>query len=181
MFITLTTCLLFDSSIVLVNCFWFRQWQSSTSLEFMVTPVSLKIFKTVCSKLLFGILSPIRDISKHSSLEYCSFAAHFLSRIWFYFTKLSLNQIVCDSIFASLSLKEVSSAFMFDNILWNLFWHSITIFDHSSLVSSFNALSDIAIANLKLNFKKSQLQIKNLKTNQKTYACYTYKLQARTK
>ena len=66
---------------------------------------------------------------------------------------------------------------MFDNILSNLFSYSITIFDHSSLVSPFNALSDIAIANLKLHFKKSQLQLKNLQTNQNTSACYAYKVQ----
>ena len=35
-----------------------------------------------------------------------------------------------------------------------------------------NALSDIAIANLKLHFKKFPLQLKNLKTNQITSACY---------
>ena len=66
---------------------------------------------------------------------------------------------------------------MFDNILSNLFWYSITIFDNSSLVSFFNALSDTAITNLKLHFKISQLQLKNLKTDQSTSACYAYKVQ----
>ena len=70
---------------------------------------------------------------------------------------------------------------MFDNILSDLFWYSITIFDNSSLGSFFNALSDIAIANLKLHFKKSQLQLKNLKTNQNTSACYAYKVKKKKK
>ena len=50
------------------------------------------------------------------------------------------------------------------------------MFDHSSLVSFFNSLSDITIANLKLHFKKTQLQLKNLKTNQNTSAGYAYKV-----
>ena len=49
--------------------FWFRWWQASTSLEYTVTPVSLKVFKTVSSKLLFEILSGIHNISRHSCPE----------------------------------------------------------------------------------------------------------------
>ena len=64
---------------------------------------------------------------------------------------------------------------MFDNILSNLFWYSVTIFDNPSLVNFFNALSDIAIENLKVHFKKFPLQLKNLKTNENTPACYTHK------
>ena len=55
----------------------------------------------------------------------------------------------CDSIFVNLSLKEVSSVFMFDNIS-NLFQYSISIFDDSSLFNFFDALSDIAIFNFKI-------------------------------
>ena len=65
---------------------------------------------------------------------------------------------------------------MFYNTLSNLFWYSITIFDNSSLVNFFNALSDNVIANLKLHFKKSQLQLKNIKTNQNKSAYYAYKV-----
>ena len=82
----------------------------STSLGFTVTPVSLKIFRTVSSKLLFGILSGIPKISNHSRLEYCSFAGHFLSRMRFCFTKLSFTLLVtksCDSIFVNLSLNPI--------------------------------------------------------------------------
>ena len=43
------------------------------------------------------------------------------------------------------------------------------MFDSSFLVNFFNVLSDIAIANLKLHFKKSPLQLKNLNTYQNTY------------
>ena len=50
-------------------------------------------------------------------------------------------------------------------LLLNLFWYSSTIFDNSSLVNFFNELSDIAITNLKLHFKKSSLQLKNLKAS----------------
>ena len=75
-----------------------------------MTPVSLKIFKTVSSKLLFEILSKIPDISKRLRQEYCSSAAHFLSRMCFCFIKLSFTVLVtksCNSIFVNLSLKEV--------------------------------------------------------------------------
>ena len=48
------------------------------------------------------------------------------------------------------------------------------MFDHSSLVSLFNSLSDITIANLKL-------QLKILKTNQNTSACYAHKVQKKEK
>ena len=41
-----------------------------------------------------------------------------------------------------------------DELLSNLFLYSSTIFDNSSLVNFFNALSDTAIANLKLHFKE---------------------------
>ena len=127
LFITLVTSFLFDNLIITFFglAFWFRRWQASTSLEFTVTPVSLKIFRTVSSELLFGMLSGIPDISKHSRPECCSFAAHFLSKMRFYFTKLSFTLLVtksCDSILVNLSLKEVSPAFMFENILSNLFW-----------------------------------------------------------
>ena len=50
-------------------------------------------------------------------------------------------------------------------LLLNLFWYSSTIFDNSSLVNFFNELSDIAITNLKLHFKKSSPQLKNLKAS----------------
>ena len=88
LFITLVTSLLFDNLIIdfFGLAFWFSRWQASTCLEFTVTAVSLKIFRTVFSKLLFGILSGIPDISKHSRIEYCVFAAHFLSRVRFCFT-----------------------------------------------------------------------------------------------
>ena len=56
----------------------------------------------------------------------------------------------CDSIFVNLSLKEVSSVFMFDKS--NLFQYSISIFDDSSLFNFFDALSDIAIFNFKIAF-----------------------------
>ena len=64
---------------------------------------------------------------------------------------------------------------MFYKILSNLFSYSFTIFEKSSLVNFFNALSDTAIANPRSHFKKSPLQLKNLKTNQNTSVCYAYK------
>ena len=64
-------------------------------------------------------------------------------------------------------------------LLLNLFWYSSTLFDNSSLVNFFNELSDIAITNLKLHFKKSSLQLKNLKANQNTSTCNTYKISVR--
>ena len=113
---------------------------------------------------MFEILSKISDIPRHSRLVLSSFAAHFLSRIWFCFNKLSSTLLVFkswDSIFVNLSLDKVSYAFVFGNILSNSFWYSSTIFDNSSLINFLNVFSDIAIANLKLQLKKSPLQLKN--------------------
>ena len=110
MFITFSLSFLFDS--LMITFFglagWFTRWQVLTSLESMVTPASLKILWTVSSKLLFEILSGIPDISRHSRLEHCLFAAQFFSRIRFCFTKLSFTLLVIkswDSIFANMSLK----------------------------------------------------------------------------
>ena len=54
LFITLATSFIFDNLVITFFklAFWFRQWQASKSLEFTITPVSLKIFRTVPSKLL---------------------------------------------------------------------------------------------------------------------------------
>ena len=100
----------------------FRRSQASTSFESTVMPVSLKVFRTVSSKLLFEILPGIADISRHSRQEYWSFSAYFLSRIRFYFNKLLFTLLVTkswDLIFVNLSLKEVSYVFISANILLN--------------------------------------------------------------
>ena len=139
-------------------------------------------FKDVFSKLLFETVYGIPVISRHSRLEYCSIAAHFLSRIRGFFTKLSFTLLIAkssSSISANLSLQR-PSVFMSDNILTNLFSYSTTIFDSYSLVNLFNALIDISITNLKLDFKIFGLQLKNLKTNQNTSTCYVYKVQRPT-
>ena len=49
--------------------------------------------------------------------------------------------------------------------------------DNASSVSFFNALGDIAIANLKLHFKKSSTTTKKPKAHQNTSARYAYKVQ----
>ena len=84
--ITLTTSFLFDNLIITFFglAFCFRRWQASTSLEFTVTPVSLKIFRTVSSKSLFGILRHVLDIKTLRSVYYVIFESHlcYASLFW---------------------------------------------------------------------------------------------------
>ena len=51
------------------------------------------------------------------------------------------------------------------------------MFNSSSLVNFFNALIDTGISNLKLHFKKSPLQLENLKNNLNTFGRYAEKVQ----
>ena len=126
----------------------------------MVTPISLKISRTVSSEVLFQLLSGITNISWHSCLKYCSFAEHFLSRIQFFFNKLLIRLVVTkswDSIFVNLSLKAVSSVFIFDNRQHNYYkiYFDIRVSNlgNSSLVNFLSILSHITIAHVKLHFK----------------------------
>ena len=108
LFINLVTSFLFDSLIV-TYLDWLVDSEDGRLQHLMILLVSLKIFRTISCKLLFEILSGISDISRHSRLEYCSFAAHFFFRMKFCVNKLSFTLLVTkswDSIFVNLSLKD---------------------------------------------------------------------------